>query len=89
MYTASKYIPTVTNFASIVVNCFLFSAEDNSSMAFRSKFWIEVYSSSFAKKVLNKSSKDGFVGHGLQRMLFLDTCVRRLETKNGEFEGSQ
>ena len=37
VYHKSEYIPTVTNFASILANCF-FSAEDNSSTAFRTKF---------------------------------------------------
>ena len=56
MYTSkSEYIPTVSNFASIFSELLLFSAEDNSSTAFRTKFF-EVDSSSFAKKVLNKPS---------------------------------
>ena len=37
VYRKSKYIPTVTNFVSILANCFIF-AKDNSSTAFRTKF---------------------------------------------------
>ena len=62
--------------------------------------------SSFAKKVLDKLSKNGFVVVGYEEcyskfyvaptfrallenchQLDLDTCVRRLVTKNSEFEG--
>ena len=38
VYRQSKYIPTVTNFASILANCFYFLRKVNTSTSFHTKF---------------------------------------------------
>ena len=70
LYT--RNIPTVTNFASILANCFHFLWKI--TILQPSVLNFEVDSSSFAKKVLDKLSKNGFVGHGLRRMLLKILC---------------
>ena len=72
VYRKSEYIPTVTNFASILANCFYFLLKITALRPSVLNF--EVGSLSFAKKVLNKPSKNGFVGCGLQRTALKILC---------------
>ena len=61
VYHKSEYILTVTNFASIFANCFYFLQKVAALRPFVLNF--------LRSKVLNKPSKNGFVGRGLQRLL--------------------
>ena len=63
VYRKSEYILTVTNFASILANGFYFLRKITA--LWPSVLNFEVSSSGFIKKVLNKPSKNGFVGRGL------------------------
>ena len=62
----SEYIPTFTNFASILVNCFYFLRKITA-------LWPSVLNFMrsarrvLPKKVLNKPSNNGFVGRSLRR----------------------
>ena len=68
IYTCkSEYIPTVTNFVSILANCLYFLRKITALRPSVLNF--EVDSSSFAKKVLDKLAKNGCVGRGLRRIL--------------------
>ena len=77
MYT--RNIPTVTNFASILVKLFSFFVEDNNSTAFRTKF-LRLTCQVLQKKVLDKLSKNGFVGRGLRRMLLKILCSAHISS---------
>ena len=66
---------TCINFSELL----LFSAEDNSSTAFRTKF-LRSTRQVLLKKVLDKPSKDGFVGRGLPRMLLKLLCSTHISS---------
>ena len=74
----SECIPTVTNFASILVNYFYFlrkiTAQRPSILSFRGRLV------SFAKKVLDKPSENGFFGRGLRRMLLKILCSAHISS---------
>ena len=74
----SEYIPTVTNFASILANYFYFlrkiTALRPSILNFRGrlvKFW---------QKFLDKPPKNGFVSRGLRRMLLKILCSAHISS---------
>ena len=98
VYHKSKYIPTITNFTSILANCFYFLQKIAALRPSVLNLWGRLVK--FCQTI-----KNGSVGCGLWRTVLkilcsahissvawychrldLDTCVRRLVTKNGEFE---
>ena len=71
VYRKSEYFPTITIFASILANCFYFLRKITALRPSVLNFEVD---SSFAKKVLNKPSKNGFVGRGLRRTVLKILC---------------
>ena len=104
-YHKSEYIPTDTNFASILVNCLYFlrkiTALQASELNFRTsqvlprKFWTNHEKMALLVMGYEECYSKFYVTPTFQALLEnchrvdLDTCVRRLVTKNGEFEDPQ
>ena len=103
LYRNSEYIPTVTTFMSILANCFYFNTSmalrtkfvRSTHQVLPKKLWTnhqkitlfvvgyeEFYSKFYVASTFRALPEDC-------HRLDLDTCVRKLVTKNGEFERPQ
>ena len=77
VYRKSEYITTITNFASILSNWFYFLRKITALRPSVLNFWGRLIE--FCQ-VLNKTTKNGFVGRGLRRTVIKILCSAHISS---------